>query len=239
MDSRERHELKENELAEILTNFRHWWTQHGGPWWAKNGNTFLLTVLVAMVVVVGYRWYQYNAVQSRNAAWADLAATSSPSSYRAVADAYDLPTVQALANLRGADVLLKESYSQTGSADDAANEAHNKLNDAITMYQNVLNITEQPLFCINAIMGLAAASESLEQWDDAEKYYQQAIDLGGANFPVIVQQAELRKTMLAQLQQPIVFGPELPPVVLTPETAIPETVTPPADDYLPSDQVAP
>jgi tetratricopeptide (TPR) repeat protein len=100
MDSKHRHELEQNDLVIFLTHFNEWWKKYGQ-----------MTLLVILVIVGAFtftRYYQYNKMQAHESAWGALAQSTSPESYRATA-AENKGAVQALAYLRGADLLLAQA----------------------------------------------------------------------------------------------------------------------------------
>ena len=112
MDPNHYHELEENDLAAFLINFRQWWN--------KYGNTLLAVILIAATVFLGKRWYDSSRAAAHEAAWSDLALATSPGAFRDVAATHPDPTVQALARLRGADLLLlKASQLSDEAAADA------------------------------------------------------------------------------------------------------------------------
>ena len=65
MDSKGRHELKDNDLAEFLENF--------GDFWSRHGNGIMVAVTLFLVVWIGLRYYNSTQAQSHENAWADLA----------------------------------------------------------------------------------------------------------------------------------------------------------------------
>ncbi len=217
MDAEHRHELKENDLAEFLANI--------GPWWSAHWRTVFTVVLVVAVVVGWWRWNRAQTLRQHEDAWGDLAFATSPESYRGVANTYDDPTVQALANLRGADLLLASAANPTPPPEPSENDPDpppaippdEALEAAAAMYQQVANQTSVHLvYKLNASLGLAAVAEGQRNWDAARGHYQHAIEQAGSTYPSIADQAQARLGMLDRLAHPIVFGPEPPPTTTQP-----------------------
>lgn len=220
MDADHRHELKENDLAEFITNF--------GSWWSKHGNTLLIIVLIIVAVFVG-KWY----VESRNAAvqeeaWSDLALATSPESYRAVAQSHELPTVRALADLRGADLWLAKAIAPAPppQADDDATDtpptaasaltAEQALDEAALVYGRVAKDPQIHLvFKLNAHLGLAAVAEGRQDWAKAKKQYTLVAEQAGTSYEAIAAQANARLKQLDRLKTPVVFGPDPEPAATT------------------------
>jgi len=225
MDSDHRHDLKENDLEHFLANF--------GDWWKKYGSTLLLWVLLIALVLVG--WNLWHSIRSgaHNNAWDDLAGTTSPDTYPLVAEDHSVKGVKILANLWGADAQLRESLTATGEAASGPGSS-DKLAQAEAMYQQVLALTDEPVYRANAYLGLASVAESRRAFDKAATFYDQAIAAAGETYAALKLRAEERKAILDRLAEPVVFGktsllpPEVAPEVTpepTPEAA-PEVTAP-------------
>lgn len=249
MDSHERHELQENDLAEFLANL--------GEWWEKYGNATLIVVMVVVLAAAGWRYVGFRSAQAHEDAWTDLAFATSPEVYRTIAQSHDNPAVQALAYLHGADLLLGKALTaeiiadgptaaDAGSTTDADTDAPSPadtapqdpqalLTGAQAMYEKALDIAPHGLYRINAQLGLAAVAETREQWDRAREHYQQAIEAADPTFPMLAQRAGMRIEMLDQLSRPVVFAPETPPEA--PEASNPSDT--PTDQAAPDAQAAP
>lgn len=211
MDSEERHDLKDNELAEFFTHF--------GQWWEKYGNIVLLVLVLAAGGFAGYRLYNYWTYGAQQTAFGELAATSTVQGYAFVAEEHRQPTVRALAYLRGGDLALDAAVrpqealeeedaeaEDTGVADMTPDEA---LDRAQAMYSSALNSTGQAPFRVNALLGLAQVAETRGAWDQAMEHYRQAEQLATeAHIPGLARQANQRQTLIDQLQEPVVFAPE-------------------------------
>ncbi len=209
MDSEQRHDLKENDLAEFLSNF--------GQWWNKWGNWILSAFVVFAVLFLVYRFWSNSVTTAHEDAWTDLAIENSPAGFAAIADAYSDPTVKVLAYLRGGDAALAETVTPdaleaeaTGQTDADA-EINAKLDQAAAMYQQVLDATQKPVYRLNALMGLGAVAEMREDWDDARQRYESVAEAAGDRWPAFADQARVRLEMLPQLARPIAFAPEPEP----------------------------
>lgn len=217
MDSEERHELKENDLAEILRNFGDWFNEHG--------TKVLIAIIIVAATFTGYNFYTTSVQQRHDNAWTDLGNAIAPEDYLQVARSYDEPTVQTLAYLRGGDLfrrraigryeplaLVNEGLEALETPEDPSPEAD--LEQAAAMYQRVLELNPEhtpAIYRTNALIGLGAVAESRRAWDQAREHYQQAIELGGEELPRLTRQAQRRLDLLDDLRQPIVFGPEPEP----------------------------
>ena len=221
MDSEHRHELQENDLRESLSNWRELWSKYGTP--------ITVAVLVVVVAFAGYRLYGTYTSSKREAAWQELAQTSSPEGLAQVAEQHSIKAVRMLALLRAADLHLEQAIfvaePAAGEGEDGDNgesavqalrpaeieEQKQRLTRAETMYQRVLEEAEAAEFRVNALLGLAAVAESREQWDAASDRYTQAQELGEqGELPRIVAIADHRRNLLDKLRLPvaIVDAPE-------------------------------
>lgn len=241
MDSKHRHELEQNDLQAFFTHF--------GSWWEKHGTRTLLIVLIVSGVLVGATVYRQSVDQTLNAAWTDLAANEEPNGLRAVASEHDLPEVQALAQLGAADVFLKNALTETD-----ADKKQQMLRDAADLYDQAMHNQEvHKVYRFNAMLGRASIAESMKDWDAARSHYETLIAQAD-QYPVILSLAKGRLSMLDQIQQPVVLGPDPEPAPESTETdaktnAEPDTnpdvdadtnadADKPADPSAPSDQSA-
>lgn len=225
MDSEERHELKENDLAEFFRNF--------GQWWSQYGNTVLIAIIIVAGGITAYNLYNARTEQQHDQAWGDLMAANTPEAYAQVAETHANPVVQSLAHLRGADLYRRRAIGRypatdavdevaadesaqatdTGETDEAGEQpdATEDLAQAAALYRRVLeqNAAALPaVYRVNALLGLAAVAESQKQWDEARGYYDQAIELADQQLPQLAEQARDRRELLDELRRPIVFAPE-------------------------------
>ncbi len=212
MDSQERHELKENDLAEFFQNF--------GEWWSRWGNTVLIIFVIVAGSFAAYRLVNYRTETRHETAWTELANAATAANYMEVAAAHQDPAVQALAYLRGADLYLAHARRPEDAPplparseelpppvdpemapDDAADRAERA-------YERVLELAEERTYHVNALLGLAAVAETRQAWDDARGYYDQAEELAGEQLPGLAATARQRRDLLVNLRQPVVFAPE-------------------------------
>lgn len=208
MDADHRHELKENDLAEFLTHF--------GEWWQKHGTKLTVIVLVVVATYAGKRLIDTRSNAALEGAWGDLATSTSPESYQFVAQSHAVPAVKALANLRGADLLLAQAVVPPDDEQEAQattdNDPHQALLDAAAMYQQVIDAPSALLaYKLNAHLGLAAVAESFQQWGQAQQHYNTVLDLAGPAYAAIAHRTRTRLGMLDRLDKPVVFAPDLPP----------------------------
>lgn len=243
MDADHRHELKQNDLEEFLT--------HSKEFWAKWGNFITIVVLVVVVSVTGYRFYQSRQVSAQEKALADLLSAATPEAYRDLARESDNPVVRTMANLRGADMILlqlsmpeppndgpgqgSDGKPATDQKPDATPmdpaEREKRLSQAASMYRQVIEQSPHVLYAFNARLGLAAVAESLGQWDDAAAEYQRVATDAAATYPAIAGQAATRLELLDRLKMPLTFAPEPPPPADKPQTnagteAMPQVTAP-------------
>lgn len=199
MESRERDELRENDLEHFLF--------HINEWWSKHGTRVLVGVLVVLVVIAGYRFWRASQIQAHDEAWRDVAATTSPEGLRNVAADHSDPAVKAVALLGSADLLCHQAVTPgsnlVGTREDALTEAQNA-------YQAVIDHPQvHAVYKYNAKLGLAAVAEAREDFDAAAAIYREVIEQATA-YRDIVTQAKERLEMLGRLREPVVFAPETP-----------------------------
>lgn len=169
MDTEHRHELKENDLAEFFRNF--------GQWWSNHGNAMLVLVLVVVVGFTGYHLLVARTSEQYEAAWRDLANSTTPEAYRSVAELSEVGVVQATAYLRGADLLLaKASQESSVDADNPDDPVRRSLQKAEEMYLQAIEVAKaeqlHDLFQLNAWLGLASIYEAKHEFEKAADYYQ-------------------------------------------------------------------
>ena len=198
MDPQHRHELQENDLEEFLKRL--------GELWTRYGTRTLIIIAVVVVAFVAVRWVRQKAVTQHENAWAELAGSTSPASFREVAITYDDKTVRTLALLRGADLLLKEQFR--AAVDQAQAEQGTPLNEARQMYQRVIDEAPQVLYRLNARIGLARVAETNGKWEEAVMQYRLIIKEAGEGYEAISSLAERSLTLLDELPTQVYFAPE-------------------------------
>ena len=216
MDAKERHELKDNDLAEFLQNF--------GEFWNKHGNSISVVILVVLVAWIGLRFYNNMQATSHENAWADLASTSTPSGYRERArEDTGFGAIQEIALLRGAEQYHQQAIdhkNDDGVALPGMMTFDESIKNAEAMYQQVLGSKSDPVFLANAAVGLANVAETKGDFDAANKYWTRAEKLANdAHLSAIAAQAKVRMGMLDELKQPIVFGTSAEPEPAPDDTA--------------------
>lgn len=214
MDPKHREELEHNDLEHFLTHFKEWWDKYQNP------------VLIAVLVVVGsfsiYTIITNNREAARNAAWSDLANSTSPEALASVAATHDHPAVRNLAALRAADKLLQRVVAggETNPTDPAAGQGDSPavvqndhdpeadLREAGRLYQQVIADDDaHRVYHLNARLGLGAVAEAQQDWAAAREQYQTIIDTAGEHQPAIRGQAKTRLALLPRLKQPLVYAP--------------------------------
>ena len=212
MDAQHRHELKENDLADFLTNF--------GQWWAKYGAICMTLVLVIVGVFAGKRLFDARSAATKQQAWSDLALSTSPASFRVIAQSDQTPTIRSLAYLRAADLLLARTATPNKNEQTTNNsvqkpyENHTPeqlLAEAALMYEQILQDNQaHTVYKLNALLGLAAVAEGQRDWELAHTYYQKVIEQSGSGFDNLSDRASARLNMLSRLEIPVVFAIDPP-----------------------------
>lgn len=202
--------VPESELTEFASGF--------GRWWNRYGNTALLLVLLASAAFLAKRWYDHRAAAAHEEAWSELAGSTSPDSYRQVAESTDDPTVRALAYLRGADLLLTKATTSSAASDaDSTSSRDRALHDAAAMYQRVIDEQNiHKVYGLNARLGLAAVAEARGDWAQARENYQAVLQGAGEGYSSIAAQAKGKLATLDRLASPVVLA--APPPASTPPT---------------------
>lgn len=221
MDAETRHQLKTNELGDLLEQVAN----------LRDRRVVYAAVAVglALLAYVSYRVWSWRAAASVNAGWAALQAVESidPSLGEApldrlravVAEASD-PTLQAMARLRLADALHARAVAGDSS----------RLTEAQQQLEAILAGSTPPMLKAAAIYQLGGLYESRRQFDQARLAYQQLqqdTSLAGSPF---VKLAEIRLSTLDELPEKIELLPGLPPpppVASAPAEAEAQTVPPP------------
>lgn len=220
MDPERRHELERSDLAAFFTG--------AGEWWQKYSQIIMIVVIVVLVGFMGYRLFRTSREVTHEEAWGDLAMTSSPDGFLAVAaDHQDNPAVHALATLRAATLLLKKSIARptgaggtqgqpSASAESLTDEQKQRyLEQAARHFLAVLEVQGANGFIkLNAKLGLARVAESQGRWDDARRLYQEiekeATDDAALSSSRIIAQAKTGLALLDRLAKPVIFSPEEP-----------------------------
>ena len=205
MDSHDRHELKQNDLAEFFTHFKEWWDKHG--------TSLLLAIILVLGGMYAYRWYSTKEHKAKHAAWSAVLAAGTPEAMQDMAAQYaDISGAWCRATLDAADSLANQANlgvepSAAGQPGQDINltdeQRQRKLELAEKLYQQVID-RGTPLFVLNARAGLAAAYESMSEFDKAAAQYA-ALRKDGAAWPTVVRQAERQAADLPRLKAPVEF----------------------------------
>ena len=222
MDADSRHQLKQNELVEFLSQFRH-----------PDRNT-LATIGVVLAVVLGYvgwRAWGYFSLTSREHAWEHVAQiTGDPNNISVQAQLREAAAQAGpagdLARIRLATALL------TQAADDGDLAASGKAGAEVAkLMQPMVDRPDVPTALAgSATMLLAQALEAQRDLDGARKYYQALVSNGSrfAGYPV-QDAARVQLTSLDTLKREVVFLPGAAP---QPRPG-PEAMGPPAPGSIP------
>jgi len=216
MDAKERHELKDNDLAEFLQNF--------GDFWGKNGNWIMIVVMLGLAGYVGMRWYRNEQVKGHEDAWSDLAIRSTPNGFRDSAEEADAhPAVQAQALLRGAWLFHEQALTleaESSGEDTGVMSAKESLSNATAMYKRLLDSDHLPVFRANAALGLANVAETQRDFEAAKGYWTQAKQIAQeAKLNSIATQAQVRLDLIDSLTEPIVLADTPQDEAVIPESA--------------------
>ena len=117
--------------------------------------------------------------------------------------------------------------------------AEDSLDNAETMYKQVLESDADPVFRANAAVGLANVAETCNDFEAANVYWTQADSIAKeASLNAISAQAQVRLSLLEELAKPIIFADPLelpapaPETEATPDTEADATVAPATDDVV-------
>ncbi|MAE61867.1 MAG: hypothetical protein CMJ49_10995 [Planctomycetaceae bacterium] len=207
MDSQERHDLKQNDLAEFMIHFRQWWR--------KNGTFWLLTILIAALAIFAYKYFAGRHTRYVDQALGEVALAQSPQSFFDIAQKYpDLPMVAAKARLDGANILLREAIlGRSTNPNDISLSASDpqfaekQMQRAGQKYESIIQAGEPKLIVMHARIGLAAIYETLRRFDDARAQYD-AAHIQAVELKLTGEAAKIDRKIedLARFQQRIVFA---------------------------------
>lgn len=214
MDSKERHELKDNDLAEFLENFGAFWNRHGNAI-----STVFFVAVVAWVLWFGLPaldWYGLQSLRKTSAqtierTWGDLAVITTPQGYRELArETKGHPGVEYVSLLRGAEAYHEEALKitdQQTEEDSDVMSPEESLASAMKMYKEVLDAKDAAVpFKANAAAGLANVSETMKDFDAAKQYWTQAQQLAEqGRLSALEAEAKARLRLVTELARPIVF----------------------------------
>ncbi|MFP4224038.1 MAG: hypothetical protein ACLFVN_08170 [Phycisphaeraceae bacterium] len=252
MERHEEHDLRENDLQEF---FRHF-----GDFWGRWGNIITIVVALSLTGYLIYWFVTTQAAQEHEYSWRDVTYATSATGFAKVAEAHDDPAVQALAYLRGAELYTLEALGASPEPAPAEGEQEDEaeaqptlgreeaLQRATEMYERAIDVAPDPVYRANGLLGLASVAESLENWERAQQFYDQAAEVGReASLPNIVEEALDREALIERLQQPVTIAEQpapaeadAQPAPATPEqegdsaeSLVPETGTEATDEEQP------
>lgn len=191
MKTERRHELQQNALADVLTD----WIEAVKPY-----STAILGGIIAALVLVGVAVYlSRQAEQQQEVAWDEVFISPEASNTAteedrqrlqrerllAVAEQYGDSPAGIYARLMAANGQLNSGIDQLFQ--DKA-KAREELTEAIKNFTHVLENSNEPLFTHQATLGLARANESLNDLPKAREFYQKLIEQKG----IYSQMAEAR-----------------------------------------------
>ena len=205
MKSTQRHDLRRNELLEVLSNPRELVRRYGLP---------ILIVIVATVVAVYFIFRAAGAEDRKwHRAWAplnDARQAHSEEQLKSIADDTGFKKlIRAWANVSLGELL----YSKSQQSNDQASRTE-LLKEASAAYRQALEMGDTWREVVGqATIGLGLCYEDLGQMDLAAQQYESIISHPDERFAATVwlAKAESRKAILAKLpDERIVFAPEPP-----------------------------
>ena len=205
MKSRERHDLRRNELLELLNNPRELARRYG------------LSALIIVVAAAVAIWLIVRAsgAQERKwrRAWLPLetaVAAHNEEQLRAITARPENETlVRAWANVKRGELLYNRSQQSEYFSEKAARQE--LLSQAISCYQQALQIDQEQREVVGqATIGLGLCYENLGQFERAAEQYEAIISQAEELFAgtIWLGQAQIRKALLKRLEEEkIVFSP--------------------------------
>jgi hypothetical protein len=183
MNAERRHELQQNDLADLL----------GVQLKKIESHSKLIAAVIVVVVVAAVAWalYRSAAVGTRSDATLELlqnSATSDPEALGSVGERFSDTTAGTLAKLYQADTLLAAGIA---SLFDDREEAQTQLTEAVRRYEEAAQATKDPVISSRANFGSARAHESLGQTDNAVAAYNRVISIGESEAIVNVAQQHI------------------------------------------------
>lgn len=201
MDARTRHELKKNELAELLARLGRFATQRG--------RQVSMVILLVVVILVGYRVWGWNARRTQEQLWRELASAGPGASggaaaqydtLRRIAGEADDASIRQWAQLRLACGLLHEA------ADDGDDPT--RVDEAVRVLEALVAPGAAiPQVAAAARYALGGAYEMQGRLEQAEQTYRSLADdeqLEGSPFRNL---ARSRAEDIGKLRTPVVFVP--------------------------------
>lgn len=205
MKSKERHDLRRNELLELLSNPRELARRYALP--------ALVIALAAGLAI--FLIYRASSAQERKwqQAWLPLeraVAAHSEEQLRTITDGAKNETlVRAWANIKRGELLYNKSQQNDDFSEKAARE--DLLSQAITCYQQALKIGEEWREVVGqAAIGLGLCYENLGKFEQATEQYEAIIAQAEERYAGTfwLAQAKMRKNFLeGPANEKVVFAP--------------------------------
>lgn len=189
MKASDRKELMTNTLAHRLGDAFQGMKE--GP----SRGTILLLVAVGLIVilVLAWRYFSHSSEESDSARWLKWDSLVSPEQLKEFADDKEMrPHIQGrLARIEEARRLLHDGLRDIGSEGSLRKEAIENIRKAARLYTELVDeCTETPLLHQQVTMGAAKAHESLGEFEQAKKFYQQLAQSPAYKNTVLAQEAE-------------------------------------------------
>jgi hypothetical protein len=176
-------------------------------WLKTKGMNWLLVILLAACGYLAIDWYRNKQAAARDAAWAELAAATSPAAFRGVATAHvDTDAVAEMATLQAADILLNSirtglkpglTATDEGSA-LTPEERTSQIAEADALYARTETLAARrggfggkPIQ-LSALFGRAAIAEADGRLDDARTHLKAAAVLAAPEYAPLAAQADAR-----------------------------------------------
>lgn len=228
MDAESRHDLKKNELREMLSNFRFFTSD--------NGRYVTLALLGVVVLFVGYRIWRWNSTRAGEESWSQLMEAVVPST----PDGTDgLDSLRQIASSTGDDIIRAWAEYRLGcgllrQANSDKTKREQYLPECIEVLRRVSGASSTPpSIAAAAEYGLANAYELQRDFEQAKTTYQAITDnekYAGSPYQAL---ADGRVDTVDDLNVTVMFTPgeppaPVPPPSLSPITSQPTTTTAPA-----------
>jgi hypothetical protein len=186
-------------------------------WLRTKGPSWLLLILVAVAVWLGYfRWREYKA-EHFSEAWAALFDCDLPGAYEDVAARYaDVPGLPQQAKRLGADTLLAAVQRDSPLGADPAStdtlalteqQRDQYLHRAQGLYQQVVDgddgTLSMTIHVVSALQGMAVIAESRGDVDEARRWYESAATRADPYYAWLAEQARQRAATIGEFTEAI------------------------------------
>jgi tetratricopeptide (TPR) repeat protein len=225
MDTRLK-EVRQTDLTEGRLN------QDFVDWLQTKGTSWLLVILVALCIYLGFVRWRSHQVTNRAEAWKTLRETQLPSALEKVAEDYaGIDAVSDLARIRAAQMLMNsvDSGVAVGAGDSqappplTAEERETNLSRADDLYAKILQNDDQSsgraLIMLQALNGRGAVAESRGKFEEAVSWFDKAAKRIESVYPILADQARKRAADSAKQTRTVIFPAQadLMKTVSTPE----------------------